>query len=211
MDMQAGKFPDLNNRDDLWSLLACITVRKSINQIKSARCQKRPPAEEAVPLDDNIEGITHNVDLRAAAAEQFELMIDALHRKDDLLETIALWKFEGYTNADIARRLGCSSHTRCSQARPDSHDLGTGGIAMTDNTRAKFDVLTLSEAELVDTACDRFETAWRGGDYPCLEGYLDAVPESCRATLLVELIKLEIELRRGRRGPHRRGIPAAIP
>ena len=53
----------------------------------------------------------------------------------------------------------------------------------------------LSEAELVDQACDRFETAWRGGDWPCIEGYLDAVAEPCRVTLLHELIKLELELR----------------
>jgi serine/threonine protein kinase len=66
---------------------------------------------------------------------------------------------------------------------------------VTDDTAAKFDVLSLSDAELIDTVCDRFESDWRAGNYPCLEGYLDAVPESCRATLVVELIKLEIELR----------------
>ena len=66
---------------------------------------------------------------------------------------------------------------------------------MIGDTSANFDVLTLSEAELVDQACDRFETAWRGGDWPCIEGYLDAVTEPCRLTLLHELIKLELELR----------------
>jgi eukaryotic-like serine/threonine-protein kinase len=66
---------------------------------------------------------------------------------------------------------------------------------MIGDTSANFDVLSLSEAELVDQACDRFETAWRGGDWPCIEGYLDAVAESCRLTLLHELIKLELELR----------------
>ena len=66
---------------------------------------------------------------------------------------------------------------------------------MIGDTSANFDVLTPSEAELVDQACDRFETAWRGGDWPCIEGYLDAVAESCRLTLLHELIKLELELR----------------
>jgi eukaryotic-like serine/threonine-protein kinase len=66
---------------------------------------------------------------------------------------------------------------------------------MIGDTSANFDVLTLSEAELIDQACDRFETAWRGGDWPCIEGYLDAVAEPCRLTLLHELIKLELELR----------------
>ena len=66
---------------------------------------------------------------------------------------------------------------------------------MIGDTSANFDVLTLSEAELVDQACDRFETAWRSGDWPCIEGYLAAVAEPCRQTLLHELIKLELELR----------------
>jgi serine/threonine-protein kinase len=66
---------------------------------------------------------------------------------------------------------------------------------MSDDTSAKFDLLSLSEAELVDQACDRFETAWRAGDWPCIEGYLDAVPEACRLILLHELLKLELELR----------------
>ena len=75
---------------------------------------------------------------------------------------------------------------------------------MSDNTGAKFDILTLSEAELVDAACDRFETTWRGGDYPCIEGYLDAVPDPCRATLLVEPTP-------GRRREGRLQRPAALP
>ena len=46
---------------------------------------------------------------------------------------------------------------------------------MTGDTSANFDVLSLSQAEFVDQACDRFETAWRSGVWPCIEAYLDAV------------------------------------
>jgi serine/threonine protein kinase len=66
---------------------------------------------------------------------------------------------------------------------------------MSGNTAARFNVLTLSQAELVDAACDRFETTWRAGDWPCIEAYLDAVSAPCRQTLLLELLKLELELR----------------
>ena len=41
---------------------------------------------------------------------------------------------------------------------------------MSGNTALRFDGLTLSEAELVDTACDRFERVWRIGDYPLDRG-----------------------------------------
>jgi formylglycine-generating enzyme required for sulfatase activity len=56
-------------------------------------------------------------------------------------------------------------------------------------------VLTLSDAERVDAACDRFENDWRGGAWPCIEGYLDAVAEPARTVLFDELLELEIELR----------------
>jgi hypothetical protein len=66
---------------------------------------------------------------------------------------------------------------------------------MNGDTSDDFDVLTLSEAELVHLACEQFETEWRGNAWPVIEGYLGTVDESCRLTLLLELIKLELELR----------------
>ena len=47
-------------------------------------------------------------DLVVRAAEQFQVLLDLLRRKEAILEPIALWKFEGYTNDEIAQRLGCS-------------------------------------------------------------------------------------------------------
>ncbi len=68
---------------------------------------------------------------------------------------------------------------------------------MSGDTSANFDALSLIDSELVDQACDRFERAWRSGEWPCIEAYLDSVQEPSRAILLVELVKLELELRRG--------------
>jgi eukaryotic-like serine/threonine-protein kinase len=66
---------------------------------------------------------------------------------------------------------------------------------MIGNTAVKFDDLSLPEAELVDAACDRFESVWRAGDRPRIEGYLEVVPEPCRTILFLELLKRELELR----------------
>jgi serine/threonine-protein kinase len=66
---------------------------------------------------------------------------------------------------------------------------------MSGDPTAKRDALALSEAEHVDRACDRFESAWRAGHWPCIEAYLDALPEPGRTVLLLELLELEIELR----------------
>jgi RNA polymerase sigma factor (sigma-70 family) len=108
MGLQGGRFPELHDRDDLWALLACITARKAINQINRALRQKRPPAKAGLPLDEELVAPDPPPDLLWIAAEQFGLLIDCLHRKDELLATIALWKFEGYTNQEIARQLNCS-------------------------------------------------------------------------------------------------------
>ena len=47
-------------------------------------------------------------DLIVRAAEQFKSLIELLGGKEAILEPIAIWKFEGYSNDEIAQRLGCS-------------------------------------------------------------------------------------------------------
>ncbi len=50
-----GKFPKLDDRQDLWRLLVTITVRKALAQRKYANRQKRRPGAEAIdPL--RVEG-----------------------------------------------------------------------------------------------------------------------------------------------------------
>jgi DNA-directed RNA polymerase specialized sigma24 family protein len=103
-----GRFPDLNDRDGLWALLAQITVWKANNQIKSAGRQKRPPAWAQVPLEDKVASPLPPPDLQMVAAEQFQILIERLRFKDELLAKIAIWRFEGETCEEIAQRLHCS-------------------------------------------------------------------------------------------------------
>jgi RNA polymerase sigma factor (sigma-70 family) len=111
MGLREGRFPNLRDRDDLWSLLACITLRKAINEKHKAARQKRRPSQTVEPLENVHEVAAPELppDLARKAAEQFERLIDRLHTKDELLEMIALWKFEGHTSQEIAQRIGCSS------------------------------------------------------------------------------------------------------
>jgi RNA polymerase sigma factor (sigma-70 family) len=106
--LREGQFPDLNDRDDLWGLLACVTVRKAINEVKHASCQKRLGPGEPVLLNEEVASPDLPPDLSVMAAERFECLIENLRRREAILEPIALWKFEGYTNDEIAARLGCS-------------------------------------------------------------------------------------------------------
>ena len=56
--------------------------------------------------------------------------------------------------------------------------------------------LTRALTRRVDQECDRFEAAWKGGQRPCIEDHLAAVPEPERLALLRELILLEVDYRR---------------
>jgi formylglycine-generating enzyme required for sulfatase activity len=66
---------------------------------------------------------------------------------------------------------------------------------MSEHSPPEHAALSLSEVESIDRICDRFEAAWRADEWPCIEGYLDAVSEPGRTVLLRELLELEVELR----------------
>src|SRR5262249_8487391 len=53
----------------------------------------------------------------------------------------------------------------------------------------------LSELQRIDGLCDEFEEAWQKGEPPRLEDYLEKVQESQRPALLLQLLKMELELR----------------
>jgi len=66
-------------------------------------------------LLDTTETLTAGLDLEptpdfvAQMAEQYEGLLGSLG--DDTLRQIATWKLEGYTNAEIAGKLGCVTRT----------------------------------------------------------------------------------------------------
>lgn len=49
-------------------------------------------------------------------------------------------------------------------------------------------------AKEVDTVCDAFESAWRGGEHPRIEDYLPRVDEPLRRGLLEELVIAELDM-----------------
>jgi DNA-directed RNA polymerase specialized sigma24 family protein len=48
-------------------------------------------------------------ELAAQLAEEYHRLLDRLG--DDTLRAVAQWKLEGWTNREIAARLGCVEHT----------------------------------------------------------------------------------------------------
>jgi RNA polymerase sigma factor (sigma-70 family) len=110
--VEQGRFPQLNDRDGLWALLVLITIRKAADLVKYNRRERRGGGRVrgdsawAGP-DGEAEAGDPTPDVAAQLAEEFQRLLDRLG--SDELRCIAAWKLEGYTNAEIAERLGCAA------------------------------------------------------------------------------------------------------
>jgi RNA polymerase sigma factor (sigma-70 family) len=117
-----GRFPRLDDRDDLWRLLVFLTERKVTDQMRRARRLKRggrrirtegDPAAIG-PHDppgglDRIAGPEPTPEFAAEFAEQYCHLFELL--RDEDLRRIAVWRLEGHTVDEIAERLGCARRT----------------------------------------------------------------------------------------------------
>src|SRR5690349_11656138 len=121
MGAARGRYPKLNDRDDLWRLLATITrhaasdQRRYLSQSKRAGVPIAPETSSpgAPAFEDEaglgfVVGREPSPEFAAMMAEQCEKL---LGRLDDALCQIAIWKLEGNTNVEIAARIGCTVTT----------------------------------------------------------------------------------------------------
>ena len=106
-----GRFPQLLDRQDVWQLLVVLTARKAHRQATYAKAQKRggsrptdtpPPGEDSV--FDQLLSREPTPEFAAQVAEEYQRLLDAL--PDEQLRAVAVWKMEGYTNEEIAAKLG---------------------------------------------------------------------------------------------------------
>jgi RNA polymerase sigma factor (sigma-70 family) len=102
MRAMQGRFPRLDDRYDLWRILATIVVRKAARTHRRAY-RERIFATGNQELLDEIVGREPSPELAAEVAEQLDSLLKALPSDD--YRTIALKKLEGYTNAEIAKEL----------------------------------------------------------------------------------------------------------
>jgi DNA-directed RNA polymerase specialized sigma24 family protein len=119
---EQGHFPDLKDRDGLWALLVILTAHKAADLVKHQHREKRGggrvhgdsalrPADGDSVLGgfDGLEGSDPTPEEAALLAEEVESLLARL--REPALRQVAVWKLEGYTNAEIAQRQGCSSPT----------------------------------------------------------------------------------------------------
>ena len=115
--VKQNRFPDLNDRDNLWRILVVITARKAVAQKRRQFTDKRGKgmvAGESVFVDGqgdqrNIAeflGVEPTEQLAMEVAEQFRHLLDSL--QDDTLREIATLKMEGHSTPEIAKKYNCS-------------------------------------------------------------------------------------------------------
>lgn len=112
-----GRFPQINDPDDLWKLLLTITARKANKRIRYQRAEKRGSGKvrgESV-FGDSATGLDEVLAAGPSAEEaeqivsQCEEMLELL--PDESLARIAVLKLEGFTNEEIADQLQCALRT----------------------------------------------------------------------------------------------------
>ena len=120
---ESGRFPQLSDRADLWRLLVVITSRKALDLAQRERRKRRGggavldeaglgggngSAASQAGLDQVV-GQEPTPEFAAQVAEECRRLLDRLG--DEGLRAVALAKMEGYTNEEIAARLGCVPRT----------------------------------------------------------------------------------------------------
>jgi len=102
-------------------LLLTITKRKVITQVRHQRRQKRGP----MPISEGVLGghgkASHEFsldqlvaelptpELLVALQEQYGRLLGQL--RDDTFRRVVVWRMEGYSNQEIAERLGTATRT----------------------------------------------------------------------------------------------------
>jgi DNA-directed RNA polymerase specialized sigma24 family protein len=108
--VEGGRFPKLDDRDDLWQVLLMITERKAIDLLQHEGREKRdwrrnqPASSESGNVE--LAGREPDPAFAAQVAEECEKLLTMLADAD--LRQIAVRKMEGYTNKEIAEELDCS-------------------------------------------------------------------------------------------------------
>ncbi|MBI3468906.1 MAG: RNA polymerase subunit sigma-70 [Planctomycetes bacterium] len=111
---QGGRYPQLADRDDLWRLLVVITARKALRLARRERrhdlhVSARGPDDGLQQDLEQIIGPEPTPQFALQVAEEYHRLLDLL--QDSRLQTLAVWKMEGYTNREIATKLGCAVPT----------------------------------------------------------------------------------------------------
>jgi hypothetical protein len=119
--LREGRFPRLEDRDDLWRLLVHLTACKAVDRHRAENRRKRGGGKVLNEADmaaagadgedkcnplDRIIGSEPSPDFAAMVAEEYQHRLEGLG--DDTLRRIAELKLACYSNEEIRQQLRCS-------------------------------------------------------------------------------------------------------
>jgi RNA polymerase sigma factor (sigma-70 family) len=114
--VQAGRFPQLDDRDSLWKILVVLTARKASHLLRDESRQKRGGGRVFLDAGSGDAALLQQVLSReptpafaVEVAEQYQRLLALLN--DPELTRVAGLKMEGYNNDEIAARLHCTRRT----------------------------------------------------------------------------------------------------
>ena len=116
---EQGRFPNVNDRHDLWRLLVLLTAGKVARLVRGEFRQKRGGGRVRSEADlgaakgesmlEQVVGQEPTPEFAAHLAEECQHLLGKLG--SDELRSIAVWQMEGYTVDEVAGKLGRSSRT----------------------------------------------------------------------------------------------------
>ena len=119
--VEQGRFAKLDDRNDLWQVLAMLVDRRAIDQLRKINTKKAGNGEvrgesifivSGAPTKVGIAGIPDMVPTPELAFEMTELFSDRIASlNNDKYREIALLKMQGFTNREIAEQLATSLRT----------------------------------------------------------------------------------------------------
>jgi DNA-directed RNA polymerase specialized sigma24 family protein len=110
--VKQGRFPQLDDEDDLWQVLMLITARKASDLVEYESRDKRDWRKAQEQPDSSFPellGREPDPAFAVEVAEECERLLDKLGNEE--LRKIAVWKMEGDTNKEIAPKLDCDVST----------------------------------------------------------------------------------------------------
>ena len=170
--VERGRFPRLEDRDDLWGILVTIARRKAADHAERLGRQKRgggrvldeaalAGADGQGPGIDEFAGAEPTPEVVAATTEELRRLFGLL--PDESLRIIALLKMEGHTNDEIASSRDCALRSVERKLERIRNLWAAGGAIMRPDRPPAMDPLSLSHEGRIDAACDRYEAAWKAG------------------------------------------------
>ncbi|TWT92737.1 ECF-type sigma factor [Stieleria varia] len=103
--LQDGDYPAVQRHDELWRLMLTILIRKINRRAEYESADKRGAPATGTDLPDPI-----SVEwIQAGVSDECEHLLRKLD--DPHLERVALWKLDGYTDDEIAKKLNRTRRT----------------------------------------------------------------------------------------------------